>query len=1105
MPEKILFSMFVKIPVLVVQRILIAFLLMTCLYNNISYSSELISATSYSFEFIRSISDHKKPVNSITFSPDGKILAGGYADGNVKLWESGSWKQIKSLIRHPYAITSVAFSPDGNILACGADSGAITLWDLNYKEKIRTFKEHEGKVCSIFFSSDGKKLISSSDDKTIRLRDMESGKEIKVLRNHTGSVNSIALSKDNKTLVSGSSDGTVIITDMATGESVKRIKTDPINSIDLSPDGRFVATGSSDGKINIIDIESAEEKMSFADLKGSIGIGSCLHFSPDSRLIVAGYSDSTIIVREISSGKIVSEIRMGMKRINSITFNPDGKILASAGEDNDIKLWKLTVTEYLKSTLTTNYEGWQRGILKLSAEVFGNADIAKFQYSQDGSTWNDIVEKHEQDYSYDWDTRATFPNIANNIQLRFVAEKGSGISAMDLAPYSFSIDNEPPSTKDDYDGKWHNSDFIINLKANDGDGIGILSTIYKINYGKERNLLLEGQPKIDHEGINVLEYWSVDRLGNAEEHKVLSDIKLDKTPPVFLDWSREPQSLPDEYKGSFRIKVRVIDEISGLEGKNPQIDFHIGSISSYSGYTNMNKDDNGFWYYDIPEPGNGWSLYKNESIYYKIRCEDIAGNISESAERQELIGSMKMPPVVKIINDFGSWQKGKIPIELSAYDNDGVISGIQLEYSLDGYRWNLITKVTDFSYAIEWDSTTVVTDIAKSVRIRAVATDNDNLQARDTSASFGIDNQTPITIHDYDGTWRKSSFKVSLKATDGEGSGIRTIKYKLNDSYEKSIDVDGQPDIDEQGENKLEYWSIDNAGNEEPHKILSRVRLDRLPPIFDDWNVKQNGNKLIVELKIIDSESGLAGTPELDYRIGADKQYSSVRMTQENEKWIYDIDISKIPESAGNKLYCKVNARDNAGNLGIKVWEYEIAREAIVQKQEPVGREEIISQRVDMPLQVTSKDEEEDIQIPESKSLLKKASITWEGKVPSNVKVEEKVLLQGHLEAKAKKNVPVKITLISPDDTIYVSYVKTNLKGDFDLSVPISKEGEWRILATWDGNSEYEETISDTIKIIASKEKVIKEHSNETKGFLSKKTVLIGVLAVYLVIIAIFR
>ncbi len=412
---------------------------------------------------------------------------------------------------------------------------------------------------------------------------------------------------------------------------------------------------------------------------------------------------------------------------------------------------------------------------------------------------------------------------------------------------------------------------------------------------KKKNLMLEGQPKIDHEGINTLEYWSVDRLGNVESHKTLSDIKLDKTPPVFLDWSSEPQSLSDDYKGHFRISVRIVDEISGLEGKTPQIDFHIGSISTYSGYNNMNKGDNGFWYYDIPEPGNGWSLYRNESIYYKIRCEDSAGNIGESAERQELIGSRKIPPTVKIINNFGNWQKGKIPIELSVYDSDGTISDIQLEYSLDGYQWNMISKITDLSHPFEWDCSSVISDIAKSVRIRVTVTDNDNLQAKDVSASFGIDNHPPITRHDYDGTWRKSSFTVNLTATDGEGSGIRTIKYRLNDSYEKSVDVDGQPFIDEQGESKLEYWSIDNAGNEEPHKILSKVRLDRMPPIFDKWNVKQDKDRISVELKIVDTESGLSGSPELDYRIGTDKQYLSSKMIQENEKWNFDIDISKIP------------------------------------------------------------------------------------------------------------------------------------------------------------------------------------------------------------------
>jgi hypothetical protein len=86
-----------------------------------------------------------------------------------------------------------------------------------------------------------------------------------------------------------------------------------------------------------------------------------------------------------------------------------------------------------------------------------------------------------------------------------------------------------PSTANDYDGLWHNSDFTINLIP-DGDNC---ETYYRINSGTVRRVDIDGQSLITTEGSNnVLEYWSVDEFGNEElPHKTLSQIRLDKNPP----------------------------------------------------------------------------------------------------------------------------------------------------------------------------------------------------------------------------------------------------------------------------------------------------------------------------------------------------------------------------------------------------------------------------------------------------------------------------------------------------------------------------------------------------------------------------------------------
>lgn len=103
----------------------------------------------------------------------------------------------------------------------------------------------------------------------------------------------------------------------------------------------------------------------------------------------------------------------------------------------------------------------------------------------------------------------------------------------DSATFTVARDDTPPFTVDDYDRKWHIADFAVILIATDNES-GVAETCYRINNGTVQNASVDGQPEIMTEGNNnMLEYWSLDYAGNEETpHKMLTDIKLDKTPPT---------------------------------------------------------------------------------------------------------------------------------------------------------------------------------------------------------------------------------------------------------------------------------------------------------------------------------------------------------------------------------------------------------------------------------------------------------------------------------------------------------------------------------------------------------------------------------------------
>jgi subtilisin family serine protease len=90
------------------------------------------------------------------------------------------------------------------------------------------------------------------------------------------------------------------------------------------------------------------------------------------------------------------------------------------------------------------------------------------------------------------------------------------------------------------------------------------------------------------------------------------------------------------------------------------------------------------------------------------------------------------------------------------------------------------------------------------------------------TVTVNLDSQAPVTSDDYEGKPHTTAFTITLTATDNQ-TGVADTFYRINSGVTQTVTENGQPLISMAGVNKLEYWSEDNAGNQEIIHTISNI------------------------------------------------------------------------------------------------------------------------------------------------------------------------------------------------------------------------------------------------------------------------------------------
>ncbi len=283
---------------------------------------------------------HTDFINALAYSPDGTQIATGSSDKTIKFWSATNGKPMGTLSGHTDFVNAIAFSPDGAWLASGSSDKSVKLWSLPGQTLAATLK-HNATVNGVNFNPTSTRLAVGAYNE-LREYDVPSGALVRNLVRATGQISGTLFTPDNTKLVSTSYDGKISIADAATGALLRQITAaatgGAIFSLGLNAD--MIAVG--------LNSPNAVKIYRFSDgallqtlVPGGLAYTRAAAFSPDGATLATGHFGNAVRLWNVADGALVRTLNDGgfSGDMFGVAYTSDGSRIVGASSDGFVRVW----------------------------------------------------------------------------------------------------------------------------------------------------------------------------------------------------------------------------------------------------------------------------------------------------------------------------------------------------------------------------------------------------------------------------------------------------------------------------------------------------------------------------------------------------------------------------------------------------------------------------------------------------------------------------------------------------------------------------------------------------------------------------------------------
>lgn len=298
-------------------------------------------------------------VQKLAWSPDGKkiLVTGGSPArmGEIQIWDVASKKLELSKSLTFDTLYGASWSPDGKFIAVGCGDNGLRAFEAASGKEVVFMGGHSDWVLDTVWGVDGKHLVSCGRDMSVKLTEVETQRFIDNITSITpgalkGGVQALARHPQRNEILIGGTDGVPAIyrmervTKRVIGDNANLIRQFPamqgrIFGVAFAPDGKRIAAGASHEGTGAVNLYSSEYDSTMPD---------------EVKKIVETRSGSGKALDDwiVKDVKLLASVPVATGGVFSVSFSPDGKTVAAAGQDGRIKLIEAATGKIAKEFLS---------------------------------------------------------------------------------------------------------------------------------------------------------------------------------------------------------------------------------------------------------------------------------------------------------------------------------------------------------------------------------------------------------------------------------------------------------------------------------------------------------------------------------------------------------------------------------------------------------------------------------------------------------------------------------------------------------------------------------------------------------------------------------